>query len=215
LNIGQGGHELNFIIDEFHKHYYNSSVWQNTKWLGVPILKMPLDLMLYQEIIFEIKPDVIIESGTFNGGSALFFASMLDLINKGKIMTIDISPQPNLPIHPRLSYINGSSLADDILQEVESFIKSGDVVLVCLDSDHSKQHVLNELKLYSKFVTTGSYLICEDTNINGHPVLPYHGAGPMEAVQEFLQTNHDFTIDESKHKFFVSFNPNGYLRKIK
>jgi cephalosporin hydroxylase len=206
---------MNLIIDEFHKLYYNSLVWQNTKWLGVPIVKMPLDLMLYQEIIFEVKPDVIIESGTFNGGSALFFASMLDLINKGKIMTIDVSPQPNLPIHPRISYINGSSVADDILQEVEGFIKSGDVVLVCLDSDHTKQHVLNELKAYSKFVTKGSYLICEDTNINGHPVLPDHGAGPMEAVQQFLQTNNDFTIDESKHKFFVSFNLNGYLLKIK
>jgi cephalosporin hydroxylase len=206
---------MNLIIDEFHKLYYNSLVWQNTKWLGVPIVKMPLDLMLYQEIIFEVKPDVIIESGTFNGGSALFFASMLDLINKGKIMTIDVSPQPNLPIHPRISYINGSSVADDILQKVEGFIKSGDVVLVCLDSDHTKQHVLNELKAYSKFVTKGSYLICEDTNINGHPVLPDHGAGPMEAVQQFLQTNNDFTIDESKHKFFVSFNLNGYLLKIK
>jgi cephalosporin hydroxylase len=206
---------MNLIIDEFHKLYYNSLVWQNTKWLGVPIVKMPLDLMLYQEIIFEVKPDVIIESGTFNGGSALFFASMLDLINKGKIMTIDVSPQPNLPIHPRISYIKGSSLEDDILQAIEGFIKSGDVVLVCLDSDHTKQHVLNELKAYSKFVTKGSYLICEDTNINGHPVLPDHGAGPMEAVQQFLQTNNDFTIDESKHKFFVSFNLNGYLLKIK
>jgi cephalosporin hydroxylase len=206
---------MNFIIDEFHKLYYNSLVWQNTKWLGVPIVKMPMDLMLYQEIIYEIKPDVIIETGTFNGGSALFFASMLDLINKGKIMTIDVSPQPNLPIHPRISYIKGFSLEDDILQAVEGFIKSGDVVLVCLDSDHTRQHVLNELRAYSKFVTKGSYLICEDTNINGHPVLPDHGAGPMEAVQEFLETNNDFTIDDSKHKFFVSFNPKGYLLKIK
>jgi cephalosporin hydroxylase len=94
-------------------------------------------------------------------------------------------------------------------------ISPSDTVLVILDSDHSKQHVLNELRLYHSFVTEGSYLIVEDSNINGHPVLPQFGPGPMEALDEFLQENDDFVIDESKHKFLITFNPRGYLKKVK
>ncbi|MCY8939154.1 CmcI family methyltransferase [Peribacillus frigoritolerans] len=204
------------IIEEFHKYYYNSLVWaHDTKWLGTPIAKLPLDLFLYQEMIYEIKPDVIIESGTFSGGSALFFASMLDLVNNGKVMSIDISPQPNLPVHPRITYLNASSTAKKTLETVTNFINPGDKVMVNLDSDHTKDHVLNELKLYSQLVTVGSYLIVEDTNINGNPVYPDFGPGPMEAVDEFLQDNDQFIIDEDKHKFLLSFHPRGFLKKIK
>lgn len=204
------------IIEEFHKSYYNSLVWVNdTKWLGIPIAKLPLDLFLYQEMIYEIKPDVIIESGTFSGGSALFFASMLDLVNYGKVISIDISPQPNLPVHPRITYLNGSSTSNETIEKIRNFINPGDKVMVNLDSDHTKDHVLNELNLYSQFVTMESYLIVEDTNINGNPIYPEFGPGPMEAIDEFLQNNDQFIIDESKHKFLLSFHPRGFLKKIK
>ncbi|MGY1423742.1 CmcI family methyltransferase [Bacillus cereus] len=202
-------------IDETHIHYYNSNIWGygNTMWLGYPILKYPADLFLYQEIIYDIQPDIIIECGTFNGGSALFLCSVLDLINKGTVLSIDISPQPNLPMHKRLSYLQASSISDLALQTVKDMIQPHHTVLIILDSDHTKQHVLHELQLYHSFVTPGSYLIVEDTNINGNPVLPTFGPGPMEAVQEFLKINDDFIIDETKHKFLISFNPNGYLKK--
>lgn len=201
-------------IHEFHKHYYESKVWATgTTWLGTPIQKLPLDLFLYQEIIYDIKPDLIIECGTCNGGSTLFFASMLDLIHKGKVVSIDITPQPNLPIHPRITYLKDSSTSPDALRKVENMINPGDIVMVNLDSDHTKEHVLSELKLYSPFVTGGSYLIVEDTNINGHPILPEFGPGPMEAVEEFLKGNNEFFIDESKHKFFFTFHPRGFLRR--
>ncbi|MGI0534853.1 class I SAM-dependent methyltransferase [Bacillus pfraonensis] len=204
------------FIEAFHKHYYDSLVWlTSTQWLGVPVAKCPLDLFLYQEMIYGIKPDFIIECGTYNGGSALFFSSMLDLIDKGKVLSIDIAPQPNLPTHPRLTYLQASSTSPEAIEKVQSMIKPGDVVIAVLDSDHSKDHVLNELRLYNKFVTTGSYLVVEDTNINGHPVLPDWGPGPMEAVTEFLKENNDFVIDESKHKFFVTFHPKGFLYKIR
>ncbi|MEK3886282.1 CmcI family methyltransferase [Bacillus sp. FSL K6-3431] len=204
------------FIEAFHKHYYDSLVWANdTTWLGVPIYKCPLDLFLYQEIIYQIKPDLIIECGTYDGGSALFFSSMLDLNQKGKILSIDISPQPNLPSHPRLTYLQASSTSPEAMEKVQSMINPEDVVLVVLDSDHSKNHVLNELRLYSNIVTTGSYLIVEDTNINGHPVYRNFGPGPMEALTEFLKENHDFVIDQSKHKFFLTFHPYGFLMKIK
>jgi cephalosporin hydroxylase len=204
------------FIKEFHKHYYASYVWlKNTSWLGVSILKLPLDLFLYQEIIYEIKPDLIIECGTYNGGSALFFSSMLDLINKGKVLSIDIKPEPNLPVHPRITYFTASSTSPEAIEKVKSMINPNDVVMVVLDSDHTKDHVLNELRLYNGFVTKGSYLIVEDTNINGYPVLPDWGPGPMEALHEFLKENNDFIIDITKHKFFVTFHPDGFLRKVR
>ncbi|MBD5796828.1 cephalosporin hydroxylase [Bacillus pseudomycoides] len=204
------------FIQEFHKYYYDSLVWsKSTKWLGVPIHKCPLDLFLYQEIIYQIKPDLIIECGTYDGGSALFFSSMLDLIQKGQVLSIDIAPQSNLPTHPRLTYLRASSTSSEAMGKVQSMINPEDVVMVILDSDHSKTHVLNELKLYSEVVTTGSYLVVEDTNINGHPVLPNWGPGPMEALTEFLKENNQFVIDGSKHKFFVTFHPNGFLYKVR
>jgi cephalosporin hydroxylase len=203
------------FIEEFHKHLYNSRVWQdNTTWLGTPILKMPLDLFIYQEIIYEVKPDLIIETGTYNGGSALYFASILDLLNKGHVLTIDIQHRPNMPTHPRISYHRGLSTAKETIAKVKRVVKPNDVVMVILDSDHSKKNVLEELNLYKSFVTKDSYLVVEDTNINGHPVRSGWGEGPMEAVQDFLKGNKEFVIDKSKHKFFVTFHPNGFLKRL-
>ncbi|MDZ4654064.1 cephalosporin hydroxylase family protein [Bacillus cereus] len=207
---------MNNISNEFLNQYYNSLVWLNdTHWFGVPICKLPSDLFLYQEIIYELKPDLIIECGTFHGGSALYLASMLDLIGKGHVLTIDITPQPNRPSHNRITYLTASSVSVQAIQTIVSMRKPDDVILVILDSDHSKEHVSKELLLYKSIVTTGSYIIVEDTSINGNPLLPDWGPGPMEAVKEFLTKNNNFIIDESKHKFFISFNPKGFLKKIK
>ncbi|KEK22539.1 cephalosporin hydroxylase family protein [Bacillus gaemokensis] len=200
---------------EFLKQYYDSHVWGlNTTWLGVPLCKLPSDLFLYQEMIYEIKPDLIIECGTFKGGSALFLASMLDLIGKGHVLSIDIGPQPNLPTHPRIQYLTASSISAEVQQIVLTLQPAFNVIMVILDSDHSKEHVLRELQLYSSLVSIGSYIVVEDTCINGNPILPDWGPGPMEAVEEFLQTNNNFIIDESKHKFFMTFHPKGFLKRI-
>ncbi|MFJ8523962.1 cephalosporin hydroxylase family protein [Bacillus cereus] len=207
---------MDTISNEFLKLYYDNNVWlHDTHWLGVPILKLPSDLFLYQEIIYELKPDLIIECGTCYGGSALYLASILDLIGKGHVVTIDIFPQPNRPSHDRITYVTASSVSVQAVQTILNMRKPADVILVILDSDHSKEHVAKELLLYQSIVTTGSYIIVEDTSINGNPVYPDWGPGPMEAVEEFLATNKNFIIDESKHKFFISFNPKGFLKKIK
>ena len=207
------------IVNRFHKLYYDSPIfgktWENTFWFGVPVFKCPLDLWIYQEIMFEIKPDVIIECGTADGGSALFLASICDLINNGNVITMDIEDKGIKPKHKRIKYLLGSSTSKEIVEKVRSLVKNGDKVMVILDSDHHKEHVLNELKIYSKFVTKRSYLIVEDTNINGHPVVPSFGLGPMEAVEEFLKENKNFAVDKSKEKFYITFNPKGYLQKIK
>lgn len=204
------------VASVFHFVYYHnaSETWKNTSWLGTPTQKIPLDLWIYQEIIHETRPDVIVEAGTFMGGSALFLASMCDLIDRGRVISIDIQDLKP-PRHKRIRYLLGSSTSPEIVREVRSLISPGEKVMVVLDSDHTKQHVLNELRSYSDLVTKGNYLIVEDTAINGHPVAPQFGPGPMEAVREFLKDNRDFTVDQSREKLLVSSNPSGYLRKVK
>src|SRR5205085_11673411 len=128
--------------------------------------------------------------------------------------TIDIAQRADRPEHARISYLHGSSVAPEIVAAVKSRSARAARVLVILDSDHSKEHVLAELSSYSALVTMGSYLIVEDTNIGGHPVLQTFGAGPMAAVAEFLRDRADFTIDREREKFFLTFNPKGYLRKV-
>ena len=206
-------------ITRFHKLYYNSwggeGTWKNMFWLGVPILKNPLDLWIFQEIIHSTKPDVIIECGTKFGGSALYLASLCDLENNGKIITIDIEDQENKPQHKRIQYLIGSSTSEEISNKVKSLVNKDDKALVILDSYHAKDHVLEELKTYSEYVKKGGYVIVEDTHLNGYPVSPFFGPGPMEAVKEFLKFSKDFKIDKSKEKFFMTWNPNGYLKRIK
>ncbi len=202
----------NFYTQAFHKLYYYSETktWQNTYWLGTPAQKCPLDLWIYQEIIYETKPEIIIETGTAKGGSALFLASLCELIKKGEIITIDISD--SFIFHPRIIKIIGDSTSEKIIQQVKEIVKNK-TTMVILDSDHSKTHVLKEMEIYSKFVSVGNYLIVEDTNINGHPVLFSFGEGPMEAVKKFLQKEKSFKIDRDKEKFFLTFSPKGFLRK--
>ena len=203
------------IINDFHKLYYESYVWRGqTFWLGIPIYKCPLDLWIYQEIIFQIKPDLIIESGTGDGGSAFFLASVCDAVGTGTICTIDIQPSAKIPQHQRIIYLNGSSTSPEILKIIRLLTKGLSKVIVILDSDHTKENVLAELRTYSDFVTSGSYLIVEDTNINNNPVLPDFGPGPMEAVKEFLDERTDFVIDKNCEKLLLTFFPNGFLKKI-
>ena len=204
---------MNLPVDDFHKLYYNSPdrTWQNTFWMGISAQKCPLDLWVYQEILWEIRPDLILECGTAQGGSALFLASICDLLGRGKVISIDIEDRKDRPLHQRIEYWLGSSIQEEIMARVKAEAANKEKVMIILDSDHSKEHVLRELHLYSPYVSRGSYLIVEDTNINGHPVLPEFGPGPMEAVAEFLEGNPGFVIDEGKEKFFMTFNPRGFL----
>lgn len=200
------------IIDEFHKIHYAMCLGAFPKFLGVTIEKTPLDLWIYQEIIFDTKPEVIIETGTRYGGSALFFACLFDLIDSGLVITIDTEDMSSV-YHPRMVKLIGNSISDDIVNTVRELVGNR-TVLVSLDSAHVKDHVLKEMKIYSEFVTVGNYMIVEDTNINGHPVLPTWSEGPMEAVNEFLSTRNDFEIDKSRERFLVTSCPNGFLKRV-
>jgi cephalosporin hydroxylase len=205
------------VVDRFHQLYYDNrrQTWNNTRWLGIPLWKCPLDLWVYQEILFARRPGLIIETGTHRGGSALFLASMLDLIDSGRVITIDVTPRDDRPAHPRIEYRTGSSVAPEIVAGVRESIRPGESVMAIFDSDHARDHVLAELRAFAPLVTPGDYLIVEDTNINGHPVWPEFGPGPMEAVEEFLVESDAFEADRSREKYFLTQNPRGYLRRVK
>lgn len=196
------------IVNEFHREWYHSGRWKHVRWKGVRTLKCPLDLWVYQEIIHQIKPSLIIECGTNLGGTALFLAD----VSGSQIVTIDIEPRP-VRQHPKITYLTGSSTDPKIVADVKRHVKRGHVMVI-LDSDHHKNHVLEELDLYSKFVTKGSYLIVEDTNLN-NPVDWPHGAGPNEAVKEWMPKHPEFEVDKSKEKFMLTFNPGGYLKRVR
>ncbi len=203
------------VVNSFHSVYYRTAI-QNTWYHGIQILKCPLDLWVYQEILTETPVDLIIETGTHHGGSALYLAHICDRLDRGRIISVDINDNPDRPVHPRIEYrIDSSTSAETFqaVQEVQEAASGWQRTMFIFDSDHSREHVLREMLLYADLVTPGSYMIVEDGNINGHPVYVDFGPGPQEAIEEFLPQRNDFTIDKSREKFLITMNPNGYLRR--
>ncbi len=212
--------------EAFHRVYYDS--WAGGRkggqekdrgtlslsWFGYRTLKCPLDLWTYQEILVETRPDLVVECGTRHGGSAYFIASILDLLGHGRVVTVDIDPVKGRPVHPRITYLLGSSTDPAIVAQVR-VQASGKRTMVILDSDHSEAHVSAELAAYRDIVSVDSYLIVEDTNVNGHPVAPNHGPGPMEALDAFLATTDDYVIDGDRERFLLTLNPRGFLRRVR
>lgn len=205
------------VIDQFHRIYYHSpkSTWQNTFYRGVEVWKCPLDLWLYQEILQEVEPDLIIETGTAFGGSGYYLADLCDTFGRGKVVSVDIQSRTGDLSHPRLTFLLGSSTDPEIKKQVLDMLPEGGKTLIILDSGHSRKHVIEELRLWHDAVSKGSYLIVEDSNINGHPVQTKSGPGPWEAIDDFMKENTNFEIDESKHKFFMTLNPRGYLKRVR
>src|ERR1700674_621167 len=205
------------VIRQFHDLYYRRYLPQefdtiNLSWFGYEVAKCPLDLWIYQELLVRTRPDFVVETGTFAGGSALFFAMVLDYLGHGRVLTIDINFRPDRPQHSRISYMTGSSVDAAITAQVVATVGRHRAMVV-LDSDHGAAHVYAEMVSYGRLVQTGDYLIVEDTNVNGHPTFPDFGPRPMEAVDKFLSTNDEFVIDQRCERFLMSLNPRGYLRR--
>lgn len=205
------------IRDQFHIDYYNSGVvWDgSTKWRGQHIEKYPSDLISYQEILYECKPDIIIEAGTRFGGSARFLGDICELFGHGKIVSLDVEAMAT-PEHPRVTYINGDSGDAELASKLMAEHKTADdqKVMVILDSNHTQSHVLRELEAWAKYVSVGQYLVVEDTNINSHPVQQGWGPGPWEALDVWHPNHPEFQIDESREKFLITANPRGWLKRV-
>jgi cephalosporin hydroxylase len=204
------------IVEQFHRLYYcdGQQTWRSTRYRGVEIQKCPLDLWMYQEIIHEVRPEVIIETGTAQGGSAYFLADFLQTaLGGGRVISIDIDEEPVRPDHPGVTYVAGSSVDPEVVDRARHLVDPGSVVMVILDSDHHRDHVRSELELYAPLVSPGSYLIVEDTNIGGHPVQTPIRDGPYEAVVDFLAGHSMFEVDRTRERLMMTFNPSGYLRR--
>lgn len=195
-------------------------------WLGVPVIQTPEDLILMQELFFDVKPDFIIEIGIAHGGGLIYYSSLMELLNKGKVIGVDIEIRQHNkevveahPLSKRIELIEGDSVSDETIRELRKVVPKNSKVIVCLDSDHTKAHVLRELELYQDFVMPGCYIVVFDTNTSKLAELgacdkKYIGNGPKEAVDAFLKQRNDFEIDRKYNKLYVSSSIDGYLRRI-
>jgi len=204
---------------EMMKLFHEIPVWQHMFFLNVPIEKNPLDLWMMQQIIYETRPDFIVETGTWRGGSALYWAHTLNGagLEQSRVLTVDIQDLTNLAAkHPLwkkyVTFFLGSSTDPQIVSKIAELTK-GKNVLVTLDSDHTMGHVLNELHAYAPMVTSGSYLVVEDTHMDGVPTAPEFGPGPLAAVRKFLEdgVSQPFTQDFTREAYIMTFNPGGWL----
>lgn len=221
--------ERNIALEqEFHTYYYHSLDWRNEiKYFDIPILQNPLDLWALQNILFKTKPEIIIEVGRAWGGLTIWLADALRvLIQKDlnlkwftvvpQIVSIDNKSNTYVPkdwvftSDNLITYLDDNSLNDDIIESVRSFCTGVERIMVILDSNHKKEHVLQELAAYSQFVTFGNYLVVCDTNAS--TVIEDFGAGPKEAMDEFLVSNQNFKLDLSRDKF-CGLTFNSYLVK--
>jgi cephalosporin hydroxylase len=216
---------IKFLVDTAtDKYSYNFT------WMGRPIIAFPQDMIAMQEIIWEVKPDLIIETGIAHGGSIIYYASLLELIGgDGLVLGIDIDIRKHnrdlIEAHPmfkRIKLLEGSSIEEETVSQVREIAKGKQRVLVCLDSNHTHDHVFQELKLYAPLTTIGSYCVVFDTVVEDMPASmewnrPWGvGNNPKTAVFEYLKENDNFSIDKSiDHKLLISVAPDGYLKRVK
>jgi cephalosporin hydroxylase len=210
-----------WVIDQFHRYWYDApDSWQKSHWLGFGLKQLPFDLQNYHDILWEMRPACVVQTGVSEGGSMAFFAHMMDALGappEALVIGIDITlgADARRLAHPRIRLIEGSSTEASTLDQVRSLLPAGARGLVSLDSDHSRDHVLAEMRLYAEFVPVGGYMVVEDTNINGHPVLPGLWPGPYEAVDDFLATRSDFVHDHRWRRLLFSFHHHGWLRRVR
>jgi cephalosporin hydroxylase len=229
--IEQGNDEqLQALGKQWVKETMNKKFIYNFTWMGRPIIQHPHDTMALQELIWELKPDLIIETGIAHGGSIIFSASMLELLGgEREVIAIDIDIRKhnreeieNHPMFKRIKLVEGSSIDVATIDKVKALSIGKKNIMVILDSNHTHEHVIKELELYSPFVSINNYLIVFDTWVedvpeNYYPDRPWDkGNNPKTAVWEFIKQNDSFVIDKSiEHKLAITLAPDGYLKRVK
>ncbi len=201
----------------------------NFTWMGRPIIQYPQDMLAMQELIWEIQPDLIIETGIAHGGSLIFYASIMELIGKGKVLGIDIDIREHNrkeieqhPMFKRIEMIQGSSVSEETYAQVKAHAEKAKTIMVCLDSNHTHDHVLKELELYAPFTSVNSYCVVFDTVVellpdDMFPNRPWSvGDNPMTAMDTYLKDHPEFEIDQQiDNKLLVSVAPRGYLKRLR
>lgn len=208
------------------KAYVQKKLTHDVTWMGVPIIQFPEDICMMQELIWKVRPDVIVECGIAHGGALVFYASLLELLGKGRIIGVDIEIRQynraaisNHMMAPRIELIEGSSVDSRIVKEVQKRIQGAHRVIVILDSSHSAEHVAKELKLYSNLVTPGSYLVAMDGSQAWVWDIPigkpeWKQDNPLIAIEAFLARDKRFVVDEHYNRLKVTSSPKGFLRRL-
>jgi cephalosporin hydroxylase len=225
-----GSERLDEISRDFLLEAVRTRYVYNFTWLGRPIIQLPQDILAMQEIIHQVRPDLIVETGIAHGGALVFYSSMLDLVDvpEGLVVGVDVEIRPHnraaLEAHPtfgRMRLIEGSSTDPAVVAQVRALARGRRRILVTLDSSHTHDHVLRELELYSPLVTRGSYLVVFDTAVEQLPKELYPdrpwgpGNSPLSAVQSFLRTSERFVVDRAiDQKLALTAAPGGYLRCV-
>jgi cephalosporin hydroxylase len=247
VNIAKQGDDQSLLKarNSFFNESFSHKYPYNFEFLGRPIIQYPQDMVGMQELIWEVKPDLIIETGIAHGGSLIMSASMLALLDmceaiesgavldpnksKRKVLGLDIDIRQHnreaIEAHPmssRIQMIQGSSIAPEVIEQVKAVAKNYQRVMVCLDSNHTHEHVLAELEAYAPLTSIGSYCVVFDTIVEDMPKAMFPdrpwgpGDNPKTAVWEFLKTHSEFEIDKSiDHKLLISVAPSGYLKRTR
>ncbi len=198
----------------YHQHHVH---YEQSTWMGVRALKNPLDAWVYQEILYRVQPDVLVEIGSASGGSTLFFAHMMDLIGKGMVVSVDIDRSDFHVQHERIVPITGHSSSPQVVAQVRQLCQDRSV-LVVHDGDHTMPQVLADLAHYAPLVSVGSYLIVEDGIMDlfwPKDGIGDYADGPLPAVREFLRHNDHFVVDKACERYILTYNPRGYLKRVR
>ena len=231
----QGEREVDIYTPEGDRllaNLYTRSGWQQKisyepTWLGIPIIQTPEDIVMMQELIWKVRPDMVVECGVAHGGAVVLYASILELLGKGHVIGVDVEIRKynrlalqSHPLSRRFTLIEGSSVEQSTLDEVRNHIRPDDRVLVALDSNHTLAHVAEELKLYAPLVTPDSYLVVFDGVMQvltdapgGSPA--WDRDNPWQAIQRFLEGNDEFEIDPYYNRLKVTHAPGGFLKRVK
>jgi cephalosporin hydroxylase len=224
-----GDEEFRALSNAWRTMALEKKYMNNFSWLGRPMIQLPMDAMAMQEILWAVKPDLVIETGVAHGGSLVLSASMLEMIGHGEVLGVDIEIRPHNrqaieqhPLAKRISLIEGSSIDPEVIRQVRSRAAGKERVLVCLDSNHTHDHVLAELDAYADLVSVGSYCVVFDTFVEDMPAdyvwtdRPWgKGNNPKTAVWAWMKSHSEFEIDRSvEDRLLITSAPDGFLRRI-